>query len=47
MGVGQLTTEAGVEVIKTTWLLSENVADSDEPKRLLGSVLTGYDNFVR
>ena len=45
--VGQLTTEDGVEVIKTIWLLSENVSDPDEPKKLWGSVLTGYDNFVR
>jgi hypothetical protein len=45
--VGQLTTEGGSEVIKTIWLLSKNVADQDEPKKLWGSVLTGYDNFVR
>ncbi len=45
--VGQHTTDGGKEVIKTMWLLSENVPDSEEPKKLWGSVLTGADNFVR
>jgi len=45
--VGQHTTENGVEVIKTLWLLSKNVADANEPKNIWGSVLTGYDNFIR
>ncbi len=45
--VGQHTMEGGIGVIKTMWLLSRNVADPDEPKNLWGSVLTGYDNFVR
>jgi len=45
--VGQLTTEAGTEIIKTMWILSENVPDPEEPKKLWGSVLTGSANFVR
>jgi hypothetical protein len=46
--VGQHTIDKnGIEVIMTMWLLSKNVADPDEPTKLWGSVLTGYDNFVR
>lgn len=45
--VGQHTIEDGKGVIKTMWLLSKNVADLEEPRQIWGSVLTGYDNFVR
>jgi hypothetical protein len=45
--VGQLTEETAGPVIKTMWLLAKNVSDPDEPAKLWGSVLTGYDNFTR
>ncbi|MGF6189312.1 avidin/streptavidin family protein [Serratia sp. 2723] len=44
---GQLTTEGGVEVIKTMWLLARNIKDADEPESIWGAILTGYDNFKR
>jgi hypothetical protein len=43
---GQHTNERGTDVIKTMWLLTRNVKDSDEPANLWGAVLTGYDNFM-
>lgn len=45
--VGQHTEENGRFVIKTMWVLAKNVPDADEPKNLWGTVLTGYNNFVR
>ena len=44
---GQLTTEDGVEVIKTMWLLARNIKDADEHEDIWGAILTGYDNFKR
>jgi len=44
---GQHTVESGSEVIKTLWLLTHNIKDSEEPNNLWGAVLTGYDNFQR
>lgn len=45
--VGQYTEESGVGILKSMWLLSRNVPDVDEPGKLWGSVLTGYNNFSK
>ncbi len=44
---GQHTTEDGIDVIKTLWLLARNVKDQDESTELWGAILAGYDNFQR
>lgn len=44
---GQSALVAGKDVIKTMWLMAENVPDSDEPDKLWGAMLTGADNFRR
>ena len=45
---GQLTEDAnGSAVLKTLWLLTENVPDSQEPAKLWGSILAGANNFTR
>lgn len=45
---GQLTEDAnGSAVIKTLWLLTENVPDAEEPDKLWGSILAGANNFTR
>jgi hypothetical protein len=45
--VGQHTNEGEGAIIKTMWLLAQNVPDLQEPSKLWGSVLTGYNNFTR
>ena len=45
--VGQHTDQGQGAVIKTIWLLAQNVPDPEEPAKLWGSVLTGYNNFTR
>lgn len=45
--VGQHTEEKGQRVIKCMWLLASNVEDTEEPKKLWGAVMTGYNNFHR
>jgi hypothetical protein len=37
----------GGALIKTMWILAENVPDPQEPKNLWGAVLTGSNNFTR
>ncbi|GAA4459390.1 avidin/streptavidin family protein [Nibrella saemangeumensis] len=44
---GQHTETENGAVIKTMWLLAENVPDQNEPKNLWGAVLTGADEFTR
>jgi hypothetical protein len=45
---GQHTQDAnGGAIIKTMWILAENVPDPQEPKNLWGAVLTGSNNFTR
>lgn len=44
---GQSTAVGGVTVIKTMWLMAENVPDADEPSKLWSAMLTGADNFRR
>lgn len=45
---GQHTEDAnGGAIIKTMWILAENVPDPQEPKKLWGAVLTGSNNFTR
>jgi len=44
---GQHTVIAGVEVIMTMWLVTNDVPDDQELARLWASTLTGYDNFRR
>jgi hypothetical protein len=44
---GQHTVLGGVEVIMTTWLITQDVPDDQELVRLWASTLTGYDNFRR
>lgn len=45
--VGQHTDDGQGAIIKTMWLLAENVPDPEEAAKLWGSVLTGYNNFTR
>jgi Avidin family len=45
--VGQLTSDNGVETIRTLWHLTQNVEDADEPTGLWHSILAGADNFSR
>lgn len=44
---GQLVADGGVDVIKTLWLLVQNVDDPSEPTGLWKSTLTGTDEFTR
>ena len=45
---GQLTEDAnGSAVLRTLWLLTENVPDAEEPAKLWGSILAGANNFTR
>ncbi len=45
---GQHTDGAhGGAMIKTMWILAENVPDPQEPKNLWGAVLTGSNTFTR
>lgn len=45
---GQLTEDAnGSAIIKTMWLLTENVPDAQEPTKMWGSILAGANNFTR
>lgn len=45
---GQLTESAdGSALLKTLWLLTENVPDAEEPTKLWGSILAGANNFTR
>ncbi len=44
---GQLAGENDQAVIKTMWLLARNVPDPDDSSSLWGTVLTGYNNFMR
>jgi hypothetical protein len=37
----------GGAMIKTMWILAENVPDPQEPKNLWGAVLTGSNTFTR
>jgi hypothetical protein len=45
--VGQLAGTGATETIKTLWHLARNVADTDEPTKLWGSILAGADDFTR
>lgn len=45
--VGQHTSEAGEERIKTIWLLAKKLEDADEPQSLKGGIMTGADTFHR
>ncbi|MBA2749362.1 MAG: hypothetical protein H0U45_11635 [Tatlockia sp.] len=45
---GQHTEDvAGSTIIKTMWILAQNVPDPQEPNNLWGAVLTGSNNFTR
>jgi Avidin family len=44
---GQLVAEGGRDVIKTLWLLVQNVPDASEPSGLWQSTLAGADQFWR
>ncbi len=44
---GQLLSTGGRDVIKTLWLLVQNVPDASEPNGLWQSTLTGADDFER
>ncbi|MBA2749351.1 MAG: hypothetical protein H0U45_11580 [Tatlockia sp.] len=45
---GQHTEDvAGSAIIKTMWILAQNVPDPQEPNNLWGAVLTGSNNFTR
>ncbi len=44
---GQHTDDAAGAIIKTMWILAQNVPDPQEPKNLWGAVLTGSNNFTR
>lgn len=45
---GQHTEDStGSAVIKTLWLLAENVPDAQEPEKLWASILAGANNFTR
>ena len=45
---GQHTVDStGSALIKTLWLLSENIPDAQEPDKLWGSILAGANNFMR
>ncbi|WP_064118310.1 avidin/streptavidin family protein [Pseudomonas fluorescens] len=44
---GQHTSSGVKDIIKTMWLLAENVKDADEPDKLWGAMLTGADTFHR
>jgi len=44
---GQLVAEGGRDVIKTLWLLVQNVPDTNEPTGLWQSTLAGADEFWR
>jgi len=44
---GQLVNENGRDVIKTLWLLVQNIPDANEPTGLWQSTFTGSDLFER
>lgn len=44
---GQSSVIDGETVIKTMWLMAENVPDVDEPSKLWSAMLTGADSFRR
>lgn len=45
--VGQLTSENGVDTIKTLWQMTKNVEDANEPTGLWASINAGADEFTR
>jgi hypothetical protein len=45
--VGQLTVEAGKDVIKTHWLHATNIPHDQEPRWTWYTNRIGSDNFVR
>jgi hypothetical protein len=45
--VGQMISEAGVDVIPTLWHLTTDVRDEENPAELWHSIQAGSDRFVR